>query len=155
MKFSIPHILHWLWNAKYRMVSWVGGKVVGARALVLEGDKVLLVRHTYGDSWYTIGGAVDRGETPMQAMVRELKEEVGVIPLEPPKLMNVYYTNYHKRDDYVIFYTVHAFTRVPSNSPEIAEIRWFNLEALPLDVSPGTKRRIEEYRGIRIPEDNW
>src|SRR5579872_1029920 len=100
MKLSIPHILHWFWNAKHRVIYWMGGKVVGSRALVIRGEEVLLVRHTYGDDWYTVGGAVDRGETPMQAMIRELKEEVGVVTIEDPIFFNVYYSNFHKRDDY-------------------------------------------------------
>ncbi|MES2906548.1 MAG: NUDIX domain-containing protein, partial [Pseudomonadota bacterium] len=54
------------------------GFTLGVRAVVLKGDDVLLVRHTYMDGWYLPGGGVDRGEALEKAAVRECFEEVGV-----------------------------------------------------------------------------
>ena len=51
------------------------------RALVLnENDEVLLVRpHGYRDGeWTLAGGGVEEGESPVEAMRRELAEELGV-----------------------------------------------------------------------------
>jgi 8-oxo-dGTP pyrophosphatase MutT (NUDIX family) len=38
---------------------------------------------------YTIGGAVERGESPLNAIHRELKEEVGVTLKNPPSRRNI------------------------------------------------------------------
>jgi 8-oxo-dGTP pyrophosphatase MutT (NUDIX family) len=53
-----------------------------ARALVLDpDDRVLLVRFRFphGDVWATPGGGIDGDETPLDAVRRELHEEVGLV----------------------------------------------------------------------------
>ncbi len=35
-------------------------RTVGARALVIKEDEILLVKHTYMPMWYTIGGGVEK-----------------------------------------------------------------------------------------------
>ena len=55
-----------------------------ARVLILdEQGRILLVRGHDADNparqwWFTIGGGIDDGETPLQAAVRELFEETGI-----------------------------------------------------------------------------
>lgn len=51
---------------------------VAAGALFVDGDRVLLVRKTYGNRWDIPGGYVDRGESPANACRRELREEIGL-----------------------------------------------------------------------------
>jgi hypothetical protein len=38
---------------------------------------------------------------------------------------------------------------------EIAQANWFLFDELPQDVSPGTKRRIDEYLGKAGKSDRW
>lgn len=56
---------------------------VAAGALFVDGDRVLLVRKTYGNRWDIPGGYVDAGESPAAACRREIQEELGldVVPL--------------------------------------------------------------------------
>lgn len=130
-------------------------KTVGARALVIHEDKVLLIKHSYAPGWYTIGGAVEKGETPIEAVQRELFEEVGIKCLALPKLFGVYHNNREKRDDYVIFYLVEKFEKEKVRSFEISEEKWFDIQNLPKDISPATQRRIEEYMERRIIDERW
>jgi 8-oxo-dGTP diphosphatase len=51
---------------------------IAAGALFVDGDKVLLVRKTYGNRWDIPGGYVDRGESPASACEREVREELGL-----------------------------------------------------------------------------
>ncbi|PKV99579.1 ADP-ribose pyrophosphatase YjhB (NUDIX family) [Amycolatopsis echigonensis] len=51
---------------------------VAAGALFVDGDRVLLVRKTYGNRWDIPGGYVDRGESPAGACQRELREELSL-----------------------------------------------------------------------------
>ena len=43
-----------------------------------EQGRLLLVKATDSGGWQTIGGAVDPGESPEQAAIREAREEAGV-----------------------------------------------------------------------------
>ncbi|MEU8378919.1 NUDIX hydrolase [Streptosporangium sp. NPDC048865] len=55
-----------------------------------EADRVLLVRPTYKEGWEFPGGAVEEGETPWEAAVREVAEELGVTcPAPLPVLLCV------------------------------------------------------------------
>lgn len=135
--------------------SFLVKRTVGVRALIVDDKKVLLVQHTYLPQWYTVGGAVEKGETPLQALKRELYEEVGAICTEEPKLFSVYFSNNEKRDDYIIFYIVENNQFTASNSPEIQEKKWFEFENLPEDVSPATRKRINEYLTNNIASDKW
>ncbi|WP_416566018.1 NUDIX domain-containing protein [Nocardia testacea] len=47
-------------------------------ALFVDGSRVLLVRKTYGHRWDIPGGYVDRGESPVTACEREVREELGL-----------------------------------------------------------------------------
>src|SRR5687768_6943611 len=55
-----------------------------ARVILLDAEgRVLVVRsHDVNQPerswWFTVGGGIDAGETPVQAALRELHEEVGI-----------------------------------------------------------------------------
>ncbi|OOE33568.1 NUDIX hydrolase [Salinivibrio kushneri] len=48
-----------------------------ARAIALDGDEILLMYTARYDDYSLPGGGMDEGETPEQAMIRELEEETG------------------------------------------------------------------------------
>ena len=145
----------YLGRIKSFIFSLFVNKSVGARALVIQEGKVLLVKHRYTSGWYTIGGAVEAGETPIEAVQRELGEEVGLRCLTPPKLFNVYHNSRENRDDYILFYLVDKFEKKAVRSLEILEEQWFELDNLPTEISPATQRRIEEYSGKRAIDERW
>ncbi|MGV8949023.1 MAG: NUDIX domain-containing protein [Candidatus Paracaedibacter sp.] len=151
----LKFLYKFFYKVKNQLFRAVGAKTVGARALVVHNDQVLFVKHTYQKGWYTIGGMVDKGETTLQAVLRELVEEVGLTSLEKPELFGVYHSNQEKGDDHVAFYIVKKFHMVESYSPEIADKQWFSLNNLPEETTPATKRRVEEYLGIREKSDKW
>ena len=55
--------------------------IIGVAAVVIENDKVALVRRgrppAYGE-WALPGGAVELGETLEEAVIREVSEEIGL-----------------------------------------------------------------------------
>ena len=51
---------------------------IAAGALFVDGDRILLVRKTYGNCWDIPGSYVEAGESPASACKRELKEELGI-----------------------------------------------------------------------------
>ena len=52
-----------------------------AQCLVVRDNKILMVKHCHdGEEYYCLpGGGIEKGETPEQAAVRELKEECLVV----------------------------------------------------------------------------
>lgn len=52
---------------------------VAAGALFTDSDgNILLVKPNYKDGWDIPGGYVEPGETPIEACIREIKEELGI-----------------------------------------------------------------------------
>lgn len=43
-----------------------------------RGDEVLVIHHRRLGTWLPIGGEIEAGETPLEAAVRELREETGL-----------------------------------------------------------------------------
>ncbi|MEV4156922.1 NUDIX hydrolase [Nocardia salmonicida] len=64
-------------------------KRMGAGALFVdELNRVLLVEPTYKDYWEIPGGVVENGESPYTAVVREIREELG-LDVSPGRLLVV------------------------------------------------------------------
>lgn len=51
---------------------------LGANAIITRGNRILLERRRDSDTWGLVGGGVKKYEEPIDAMVRETWEELGV-----------------------------------------------------------------------------
>ena len=51
---------------------------LGANAIVVCQDKILLEKRSDCDLWGLVGGGVKKQETPLQAITREVYEELGI-----------------------------------------------------------------------------
>ena len=45
---------------------------------IINEDKILLIHHKKLDLWLPVGGHIEENETPDDALLREIKEEVGL-----------------------------------------------------------------------------
>jgi len=133
---------------------------LGVRCLVTAQSpgappQILLVRHTYIHGWYMPGGGVDPGESALEAVVRELREETGIECLEPPKLHGFYFKRGSR--DHVAFYIAGSYRSDGPRLPdfEIAEMRFFSVDALPDGTSPATRARIAEIFTGAPATDTW
>lgn len=63
--------------------------IPGVTAIILDDQRrVLLQRSSDDGKWYTVGGAMDPGEVPAEAVVREVLEETG-LRIEPIRVVAV------------------------------------------------------------------
>ena len=134
------------------------GLTLGVRAVVRSEDgKFLLVRHTYTPGWHFPGGGVEKGESTVRAVEKELRQETGLIMTGIPKLQGVFHNNAVNQRDHVLVYLCAAQDTLPSKSPsaEIAEIGFFDIASLPESIDPGTLRRIEEIVEGVAPSEVW
>lgn len=130
---------------------------LGVKGLVINAQQeILLVEHTYCEGWHLPGGGIDAGETPKAAMLRELKEETGILAHEL-MLFAIYKHDVMGAHDYPILYVIKDFT--PLNgvklSQEIKQASWFSLEKLPAGITPSTVQRINEYCQQITPNEYW
>ncbi len=134
----------------------VGRTTNGARAVIInDKDEVLLVMHTYTPGWHFPGGGVDKGESPREAVIREVREEAGVIVQENPVIFECYFNIYGGVDDIVSLYIIKKFQIQKIKSKEIAEVKWFPINRLPENASKATKRRIAEIFFNLEKSERW
>lgn len=134
------------------------GMTLGVRAAVLnDRGEVFLVRHTYTPGWQLPGGGVEVGEPMVEALARELAEEARISLSGPATLFGVYFNRKISRRDHVALYLVRDFVVDAPKTPdlEIAEARFFPLDALPQGLTPGTRRRLAEIAGSSTPSAEW
>ena len=131
---------------------------VGTRVMLVDGDKVLLIRHTYIPGWQFPGGGVGPGETMEAAARRETLEETGYRVTGVLELFGLYHNASTVTDrDHVAFYVAKQFEVGFAFKPnrEIAESGWFDRRALPEKVTPATSQRIDEYFDHAPRRDIW
>jgi 8-oxo-dGTP pyrophosphatase MutT (NUDIX family) len=120
--------------------------LVGVRVLIVHEGRVLLIRHRAGRTpWELPGGGVERFERLEDTARREAAEETGAT-VRVEHLLGVYdrfaggVTNY-----IAVFVATPLSEPSPPRSLEIAEARYFPLDALPDGTGAGTRHRVAEY----------
>jgi ADP-ribose pyrophosphatase YjhB (NUDIX family) len=131
---------------------------LGVRAIVIGADeKVLLVRHGYVSGWHFPGGGVEVGETCLESLKRELKEEAKVVIEGPPVLHGIFFNPQSSQRDHVAAYVIRSF-RVLGERPrnwEIAEARFFPRLALPEGTTRASRARLAEIFDSAPLSERW
>ena len=120
--------------------------------IIIEDGKLLLLFREDEDHWEVPGGKVEENESPTQAAVREVEEEIGVeIELEKP-----FYTGEFQHNGELFEWNSYIAS-IKDGRPEIqeskfSELKWFSKEEFEAcdDLAPnlrmvehGLKRLLE------------
>jgi ADP-ribose pyrophosphatase YjhB (NUDIX family) len=141
-------------------------KSFAVAGILVKEDKVLLVRHTYGNAKNMLlipGGYVNENEMPEQAVIREFKEETS-LSVKPKELVAIKFTT---DNWYVVFNMEYINGDKISDGYENSEVVYLNIkEAINReDVTNTTKSLLKvfmnnklekiDYRPDRYKEDEF
>lgn len=109
----------------------------GATAVIVDGDRILLIRRSDTGAWTPVTGIVDPGEEPAVTAVREAAEEAGV-EIEVERLTSTWVTRpvRYENGDEAQYLDLTFRCRYLGGDPrpvdgEASEVAWFPLDALP------------------------
>jgi ADP-ribose pyrophosphatase YjhB (NUDIX family) len=100
--------------------------------------EVLLIRRSDNGNWAVPGGAIDLGESMVQAAVRETREETGILCevtglvgiYTDPRHVMLYTSNGEARREFSIVLTARAAGGELTRNEESSEVRWVMREDL-------------------------
>ena len=114
-----------------------------------EEGELLVIRRSDNENWALPGGAMDCGESMVEAAVRETKEETG-IDCEVTGLVGIYTNPRHVilytsdgevRQECSFVFTARATGGQPRTSSESSEVRW---------IAPGAVDRYPMHESMRL-----
>ena len=130
---------------------------------ILKGNKVLLRKHDKHKIWLSVGGHVELHEDPIEAAIREVKEEVGldieILPhieiletdketykhLITPRFMNRHSINEKHEHITLVYFAKANSEEMQQGKTEISEsIKWFTLEELE-KLEEGINKTVKKY----------
>jgi ADP-ribose pyrophosphatase YjhB (NUDIX family) len=119
-----------------------------------DAGQILLIRRTDNDNWALPGGAVEIGESLLQAAIRETREETGVdfeitglsgIYTDPGHVI-LYTSNGETRREFSVVLTARATGGQLTPSSESSQVRWIaatDLDRYQMDSS--MRLRVRHY----------
>ncbi|HEY0989214.1 MAG TPA: 8-oxo-dGTP diphosphatase MutT [Kofleriaceae bacterium] len=129
-------------------------KLVVAGLVIGEGDRVLITQRRADQAlplqWEFPGGKVEPGEAPVDALVRELREELGVM-VAVGRIWDVLFHAYPAFDLVMLVYVC----RIVDGSPravEVADLAWVAARDLARwDILPADRPLVERLGVESLP----
>jgi 8-oxo-dGTP pyrophosphatase MutT (NUDIX family) len=122
--------------------------------VVNESGDVLMIQRSDNGNWAVPGGAIDLGESMVQAAVRETLEETGIecrvtgivgIYTDPRHVI-LYTSNGEARQEFSILLTAEPVGGELATSDESSEVRWVPRDELAgFQLDRSMRMRIEHY----------
>ena len=100
--------------------------------VVNDAGEILMIRRSDNDNWAVPGGAIDLGESLVEAAIRETREEsgiecriTGIVGIyTDPRHVILYTSNGEARQEFSIVLTASAVSGTPTPSDESREVAW-------------------------------
>ena len=126
--------------------------------VIIKNGKILLQKRADNSMWAIHGGALDLGETYIDALNRELQEEINVTPINPIAIntysgeeMHFFYPNQDEVYVVSIVYLAEDYEgELKPDLDEVSELNWFDINNIPENINkpdiPSINDAIEYYR---------
>ena len=106
---------------------------------MVEGDDLLLARRAvepHAGQWDALGGFLEEGEEPLEALRRELREEAA-IEVEVGRFLGLFLDRYGGEDGSIsvlnLTWEASITMGEPTPDDDVSELRWFPRDDLPPD----------------------
>lgn len=115
-------------------------KNVGVFSVIIENNKVLLVKRRDLPLWDLPGGRLESNESFTDCAIRETEEETG---FKTEVIHNRgYYFNKHLNNEEIIFVSKIVSGKAIKNGPETRAVKFFPIDSLPINLIPNRKKQI-------------
>ena len=102
------------------------------KCVLRHGNKVLLIKNSYGLKLWTLpGGGVKRNESLMDAVTREVREEVGITINDLRECGSLFNDKEYRRNTIWVFATQVSSDQLEIDDLEVEEAKWFPQDELP------------------------
>lgn len=111
---------------------------VGAYIVNGKGQLLVILKHNYVDKWNVVKGGIEKGETELEALRREVTEELGPIKykiIAKSKVASVVANHDVASEDYIgqarnnYWVLVNEKEKIQVPTEEIEQIKWIDIEA--------------------------
>jgi 8-oxo-dGTP diphosphatase len=122
-----------------------GNPTLASLAVIRDAEgRFLLVRHTYkGRRWAFVGGMLEAGESPQEALVREVREEIG-LDADVGRLIAVYTIVPEPVGYRFVFDCGVEGTPTITDPNELGDLGWFGLDEIPSPVTPSVPYAVRD-----------
>jgi len=117
---------------------------VTAGAIIFnQAGEILVLKHRFraGSGWGLPGGFLERGEQPIDALRRELREELD-LEIEDVEIFTA--RSFRKPKQVEVLFRGRAGGAVKPRTMEVERAEWFSLDALPEGLPRDQRRLVEQ-----------
>jgi ADP-ribose pyrophosphatase YjhB (NUDIX family) len=128
-----------VWLVEPRFMVTVGAVVLDTRG------RVMLLNHEFrmGSGWGIPGGFMEAGEQPLEALRRELREEIGV-EIDAAEIVRVRTLRRPQQVEIHFRCRMRESEHASPQSIEINSVGWFDPDKLPPELSEDQRRIIKD-----------
>jgi 8-oxo-dGTP diphosphatase len=116
--------------------------IVVAAAIVRKGHLLVVSKQAAPHVFYLPGGKPDLGEEPMDTLVRELAEELGVHPLAPRFLADIAAQAALEGVPMTMTLYEADIEPVPQPAAELADMRWVTGRESDVQLAPAVREHV-------------
>jgi len=124
-------------------------KAAGALFLATGTNRFLFLLRaddTYTNTWATVGGRVEGDETVIQSLAREIKEEIGFLPVVKKTVPIDLFVSSDGRFEFHTFVCIVDHEFIPVLNSEHKGYAWSNIGSYPKPLHPAL------YNALQLPE---